>query len=432
MMRSMKVCTLGSLVVCAGSALGFAEETPVVEDIAKIGTADSITYIYYNIASGEGIISIDDQTSPANATPERLLWSTEGVLPCGPTSGEELYFAVDDPGPTSLSTGIAIQETADIALDTVVDCVSLSWVTSHQDVDLDNDGLGDGVEGLGALWGYFEPDDGTPVDSCNRLPIVVFQLSDLPGSLLGDDQVAGFRLELDLGDVGGNDFTFEIGDSDGDCQTAAICNSSVFDSTSGEYGPVALGDRNWDGLPDTDQDGDGLFDFSWRVMFIQPGTADLDGDGQIDGQPAPLDADMIGLMFGMPVGAEFNNDGDWEGEIDYAVPGAGTGAQDRYVIYVGGLDHSRIGARWFGGHDCDQNPDGSPGFTPAAVFQHALYGPGGGVGCGPDLNGDGKLNFFDVSQFLANHQSGGDYNGDGVTDFFDISLFLQDFNAGCP
>lgn len=51
------------------------------------------------------------------------------------------------------------------------------------------------------------------------------------------------------------------------------------------------------------------------------------------------------------------------------------------------------------------------------------------VPCAPDLNGDGNLDFFDVSFFLSNSV---DYNGDTTFDFFDVSGFLQDFGLGCP
>ena len=49
--------------------------------------------------------------------------------------------------------------------------------------------------------------------------------------------------------------------------------------------------------------------------------------------------------------------------------------------------------------------------------------------CGPDLTGDGLLNFSDVSYFLANLV---DYNGDTNFNFLDVSSYLQDFGAGCP
>jgi len=52
--------------------------------------------------------------------------------------------------------------------------------------------------------------------------------------------------------------------------------------------------------------------------------------------------------------------------------------------------------------------------------------------CPADLNGDGTYNFFDVSIFLQDYNTGEDYNNDGNTNFFDVSAFLQDYNADCP
>ncbi|MBO6512372.1 MAG: hypothetical protein JJ974_00215 [Phycisphaerales bacterium] len=49
--------------------------------------------------------------------------------------------------------------------------------------------------------------------------------------------------------------------------------------------------------------------------------------------------------------------------------------------------------------------------------------------CDADLNNDGELDFFDLSEFLSNMI---DWNGDTVFDFFDISGYLQDYGAGCP
>ncbi len=58
------------------------------------------------------------------------------------------------------------------------------------------------------------------------------------------------------------------------------------------------------------------------------------------------------------------------------------------------------------------------------------------VGCSAnpaDLNGDGVLDFFDVSLFLSAYNAQdpvADFNGDGSFDFFDVSAFLAAFNAG--
>ncbi|MDF1809504.1 MAG: cytochrome c peroxidase [Phycisphaerales bacterium] len=55
--------------------------------------------------------------------------------------------------------------------------------------------------------------------------------------------------------------------------------------------------------------------------------------------------------------------------------------------------------------------------------------------CPADMNGDGELNFFDVSDFLAAYgtmDAAADINGDGEFNFFDVSDFLVAFGAGCP
>ena len=49
--------------------------------------------------------------------------------------------------------------------------------------------------------------------------------------------------------------------------------------------------------------------------------------------------------------------------------------------------------------------------------------------CEADLNGDGELNFFDISDFLNTMP---DFNNDGEFNFFDVSAFLNAFSAGCP
>jgi hypothetical protein len=55
--------------------------------------------------------------------------------------------------------------------------------------------------------------------------------------------------------------------------------------------------------------------------------------------------------------------------------------------------------------------------------------------CPADLNGDGMLNFFDVSAFLSAYQAQNpiaDFTDDGQFNFFDVSAFLSAYNAGCP
>ncbi|HCT44021.1 MAG TPA: hypothetical protein DF699_02255, partial [Phycisphaerales bacterium] len=272
-----------------------------------------IAHIYYNVASGERVVTVlsDSQTSGSDSgyNYKQPLWAVESGPPCesaGYTSS--FYFAVDDPTNTSmggaspLATQITVLDMGDIAVDTVVDCVQVHWVVAHTDTDSDSDSVGDGVEELAGQWIIWDADNGRP--NCHRLPLVDFTFYNLPGNIAGPDSQSAYTLDVDLvADFSSSDLTFEIGDSDGDCQSAAFCNSSVFDSATGTYLPVAQCDNNFDSLPDSDIDGDGLFDFSWTVRFYQPGIGnDFDSDSDT-GSAAPSSSDSIGINFGFPEGS---------------------------------------------------------------------------------------------------------------------------------
>ncbi len=64
-----------------------------------------------------------------------------------------------------------------------------------------------------------------------------------------------------------------------------------------------------------------------------------------------------------------------------------------------------------------------------------IVATGNAPSCPADLNGDGVLNFFDVSTFLNAYNAMdpiADFDNNGVFNFFDVSGFLNAFNAGCP
>lgn len=407
-------------------------------------------HIYYNVASGERIVTIfaDGQTAPADTGVGGPIWQALVENMCEAEGYTTSYFfGVDDAtGGTALSTGTQNMDYGDIAMDTVVDCIQINWVVAHPDVDLDSDGTVDGVEELAGNWIVWDADNGRAINNSTRLPLVDILFFNLPGNTPENQSagaLTGWTADVDLVAFGtATDLSFEIGDSDGDCQTAAFCNSSIdYDSDSVPDGPIAGGDRDFDGLLDSDLDGDGLFDFSWTVQFIQPGQGnDFDSDSDTGSLPGS-NSDTIGIGFAAPEGSAVDNgDGTWTWNLDTAADAAGTGAEDRFAIYepngTGGFMYN--GGYWFGGFACTGGliSTGGAGYTPVAMFQFVLYGPDGttgGGGCNPaDLNEDGVLNFFDVSLFLTDFNAGGDYNGDGSTNFFDVSAFLTDFNAGCP
>ena len=448
MMKLSMMCSLGSLVVCAGSAMGVAQETPATLE-PSLGPVREIAHIYYNVASGERVVTLlgDSQTTGTDAGGcSRPIWSTQVSNPCADAGfTQEYFFGVDNPGELviegrpSLSTQLTVMDYGDIETDTVVDCIQVNWVVAHQDTDTNSDGIGDGVEELAGQWIVWDADNGRAVNQCMRLPLMDLLIQNLPGDI-EDGMLSAYTMDIDLRAFDpGLDMTFEIGDSDGDCQTAAFCNSSVFDSATSTFLPIAQCDNDFDSMLDSDLDGDGLFDWSWTVRFYQPGIGN-DFDSDMDtGSAAPTSADTIGISFGFPEGSAIDNgDETWTWDIDTSVYDAATGEEDRFAIYNPPIDDGNggeiityNGGYWFGGFSCEPDPDFDSGYTPPAMFKFRLYGPRRGDPC-PDLNGDGVFNFFDVSLFIQDFTAGGDYNGDGMTDFFDVSTFIADFSAGCP
>ena len=61
------------------------------------------------------------------------------------------------------------------------------------------------------------------------------------------------------------------------------------------------------------------------------------------------------------------------------------------------------------------------------TFQAAAVVPS--ASCAADLDGNGTLDFFDLSMFIITRP---DWDGNTAFDFFDLSAYLSDFGAGCP
>jgi hypothetical protein len=418
-----------AIALLAGASTGIAhaatDESPQYRT-----NAVNVAHIYYNAVTGERVATLlsYDQFAGADTGNSELLWSTFAPYPdCFDTGPTSFFFALDDAtGTTSLSTNVALLDYGDIEKDTVVDCISVNWVTSYPDTDSDSDSIGDGVEELAGQWMVWDADNGREINSSTRLPVLDVLFFNLPGNVAAPGFFSGYSLDIDLVGLGtATDLSFELGDSDGDCQSAAFCNSMVdYDSDSVPDGPISGGDRDFDGLLDSDLDGDGLFDWSWCVRFYHPGTGndfDMDSD---TGSAAPSDSDTMGIMFGYPAGFEPHPDGSID--FDPNALGAATGYEERFVLktasgYFGGF---------FGSLQC---PDPSaPEFVPPSVFQFALWGPGDPPGpCIADLNMDGVVDFFDISLFLMCYQQQEpqcDFNNDGILNFFDVSIFLQYVN----
>lgn len=326
-----------AVLVAAGSTLCFgqAEQSPTPIE-PSVGRVVHAAHIYYNLATNEQVVTLlgDGQSAPAGFGSSGPIWSTLVGNTCVDQGFTTSYFygADQGSGSTSLATAVTTLDWGDIALDSVVDMVHIDWVVTHDDTDTNSDGVGDGVVGLGGIWTWWDADNGRAENQSTRLPLISFQFYNLPGNVFGPGSLTGYTADIDLGSSFSSSLVFEIGDSDGDLQGAAIHNANV-----------ANEDRDNNGEPDGDLDGDGLFDWSWGVRFVQPGTEDLDGDGQIDGDLAP--GEIIGMSFGAPAGTAIDNgDGTWTWEIDTNPIDAGTGSEDLYAIYQDGVHMGNFNA----------------------------------------------------------------------------------------
>lgn len=76
--------------------------------------------------------------------------------------------------------------------------------------------------------------------------------------------------------------------------------------------------------------------------------------------------------------------------------------------------------------------------APAGLVTKTYFSDGSllvGQTCLADINLDGEVNFFDVSEFVRLYQEGWlgvDLNGDGGLDFFDVTAFIVGYQQGCP
>ncbi|MBO6512371.1 MAG: VCBS repeat-containing protein [Phycisphaerales bacterium] len=218
--------------------------------------------------------------------------------------------------------------------------------------------------------------------------------------------------DLILGDSSGNGIRVMLGAS-GDSFTLEPLTDVGFFVTNHE-----LGDMDNDGdldvvvsgsFPDTvmvvENTGSGVFAAgpSITVELVPDGVAvgDFDADGNTDAVVSLAFTDAVALIIG-------NGDNTLQPQLNSMV----------------GVENLELVADDFDGNGSIDTACVSNATRTVSVLLNTCSAP-----CVADINNDGMLDFFDLSQFLSNMI---DWNGDTVFDFFDISGFLQSFAAGCP
>ncbi len=274
-------------------------------------------------------------------------------------------------------------------------------LADHRDVDTDNDGILDSLEGTPAALTDTDG-DGTPdvrdLDSDNdyRSDVVEAGLIDANGDSLMD---AGQTRTANPRDTD-NDGTPDFRDLDSN-------NDGTFDVIAAAGGAL---DTNHDGRIDAgaDSDEDGVRDAADAAPQVFGTFSDGDGDGVTDSQDLDLDND------GVSNPADGSDDTDGDGHPNLAdLDADGDGISD--LIEAGGVDVNGDG---LADSFVDTNGNGL-----SDQFESSL---GGRALPLPDTDGDGVDNHRDLDSdgdgFSDLVESGGtDANGDGRADGSDVN-----------
>jgi hypothetical protein len=407
--------------------------TPALSTRATLNALPS-AHIYYNLSTGEQIVmDLNTQNTRDVTDPGETVWVADNNTPCA-AFGQLFGTAVilDNPNDffgtgSAPETETLMRDWGDTPADTVVDCIQIAYGTSIEDADTNADGAGDGVEGFGATWSFYDGSDGFG-DVCNYINgLISFTLTDLPGQLNGPGGFSTYLMTVDLESDFDSSLSFEIGDTDEDPQGASIHVPNYFSV-----------DHDSDGIPDNDVDENGLADFGYAIRYIQPGTVDMDNaDGDddpttgIDGDPLQQSITAVPLVHRRGNTILLDNGED---PVSYdVIPSAGPNAYSAVDAwdefdYLGYYNATY----WMGGFTCDDPDDGT--VNPFGQIHLVMYGPFQSA-CFADWNNDETLDIFDVFSYLDAFNAAdltADFNADATLDVFDIFTYLDYSNAGCP
>lgn len=175
--------------------------------------------------------------------------------------------------------------------------------------------------------------------------------------------------------------------------------------------------------------------FTHNIVDIR---MDHSGNGQVVVTGANMRVDIPGLVMEIIIDPAVI-DPVQAGELRLEVVGGVVQAADTSGIFSGALPPIGTTIPF----DVPMPPitlDFDLGLSPGTPWTIEFdLGGGGGAesrlpACPADINGDGLLNFFDVSEFIGlflDRHPTGDFNNDGAHDFFDVAGFLDAFLAGC-
>ena len=413
-----------ALALIAGSAsLATAQETPL-RTMPGMPNAQ----IQINLSTGERTITPWTERTPrgASAGEPDALWLNNNDDPCatGAIVGVIDDVDTDNDGFGDLYGGACVGGTfpcegawfswwGDLhASDAVVERVVVRYGTAIPDVDLDSDGIGDGVAGFDLYLNFADNDNGFGADlpgASGRSCIIELCLEDLPGQVgnLPPGFLTIYEVVIDLTNQAPS-MVFELGDSDG-----------VDDAGTGNSGGALFGNPTF-----ADLDDDGRHDFSWGVRFDQSDVP------QSERGPA-------GIVTAAP---KLGNPGD----IPHH-PADAVGLFDCIDMYSSGpqCKHSLSGSNeyigffWFGtGLSCEPGNESPHTSSFIELYGRTANGCANTCSVADYVPPCGVRDFSDVLAFLTFFAQG-DPAADlaepfGEFSFSDVIEFLTAFGNGCP
>lgn len=291
--------------------------------------------------------------------------------------------------------------------DAVIDRIVIRYGTNIPDVDLDSDGIGDGVPGFDICINFADRDNGFGAESVEsgRQCIIELCIEDLPGMVgqFPPGFVAVYEVVIDLG-LYAPSLVFELGDADG-----------IDDAGTGHSGGAIYGAPTF-----SDLDAFPGHDFSWGVRVDQSGIPQAERG-------------VVGVVTASP---KEGNPGDLPAH-----------SADAFGTYIEPITY-RTGpscppdttildwGTFFPNFSCDAGGD------PYASSFIELHGRDAASLCSDTCDvADyvppcGVRDFSDVIAFItffSQEDSAADLAAPfGTLDFSDILVFLTAFENGCP
>jgi len=372
----------------------------IVTALVDMDGSEIISAIELTVTAGHTITDgVNTFVAAAGAdTVDISTWDLSSLEYIGPVAGVfPVGVRVETTDQDNFTTGNSIAETNDTFNVTILADFDADGIPDVDDLDDDNDGIPDTVEGTADTDGDGIPDSMDPDSDNDGIPDAI-EAGGIDAD--GDGVIDGFT---DLDGDGLDDATattpLPVDDTDGDGLPDYLDLDSDNDglTDASEAGGV---DADGDGIIDgfTDADGDGLDDATATTPIV---ISDIDGDGT----PDHLDTDSDGD--GIPDVVEAGGtDADGDGMVDGFTDADNDGIDDNATPPVGDFDGDGIPDH----EDFDSDNDGIPDSVEAANGIVDTDGDGQPDHLDLDSDGDGLADVLEAG--------GTDADGDGVIDGF--------------